>query len=168
MKEYAGNTEEKKQNTVSTVNNRNTRSSLQALSIVDNRPAVKEQRTLQLMMQMKGGDKKGLNPDAADFVPQAQAPLPQVAPYPNIANNTPVNALALNQIINLPPIVHGNYAIVGQWHLGFEVWAMQHGFNNGMVAHFNVQAINDSMLHVYYNALGQLEVVGVGQRPQGY
>ncbi|WP_196159648.1 hypothetical protein [Reinekea sp. G2M2-21] len=175
MKIYAGSTEEKKQNTASTVDNKNTSSSQQAHNIVDNRPAVKEQRTLQLMMQMNGGKKKGLNPNAADFVPQAQQPQPQaqaqqplVAPYPNIANNAPVNALALNQIINLPPIVNGHYAIVGQWHHGFEGWALHHGFNDGMVAHFNVQANNGPMLHVYYNAFGQLEVVGIGQRPQGY
>jgi hypothetical protein len=107
-----------------------------------------------------------LNVNAPAFVPQ-QAQQPQVAPYPIIANNTPVQAALLGQIGNLPQ-ANVNYQIVGEWHEGFEPWAHGHGFNNGMVAHFNVRAGQGPMLHVYHNAAGGLEVVPIGQRPTGY
>lgn len=75
--------------------------------------------------------------------------------------------MVLNMIINLPPS-QLPYQIVREWHLVFEVWAYQDGLNGGYVSHFNIQAAGGPQLHVYYNALGQLEVVGIGQRPTGY
>ena len=71
------------------------------------------------------------------------------------------------QIGNLPPSLYPYY-IIGEWHLGFEGWAVERGINGGRVAHFNVQTYGGPMLHVYFNAYGQLEVVPQGGRPTGY
>ncbi|WP_391090947.1 PAAR domain-containing protein [Vibrio sp. NH-UV-68] len=110
--------------------------------------------------QQQQQSSQGLDVDAPVFVPQGQ--------QPRIANGTPVDPQLLNQIINLSPIQQGQYQIIGQWHEGFEPWAHERGINNGMIAHFNVQAVNGRMLHVYYNAFCQLEVVGIGECPLGY
>jgi hypothetical protein len=105
-----------------------------------------------------------LNPNAVAFQPGGGAAAAAVAP-------APVNPLQhlIPQIINLPP-AQQPYQIARGWHPGFEVWAMAHQnlFPNGVVQHFNVQAPGGLMLHVYHNLNGQLEVVGLRQRPAGF
>ena len=117
-----------------------------------------------------------LNANAQPFVPQQQVPdeqppdpeaPPFYPPYPYIPNGTPVDPFLLALVTGLPES-ENPYQIIGQWHIGFEIWAYQDGLNGGYVAHFNVQAFGGPMLHVYYNALGQLEAVGMGRTPQGY
>lgn len=104
-------------------------------------------------------------------VPQQQGPDPNIQPsfppYPSIPDNTPVDPRLPGFIINLPPSAMP-YQVVRPWHMAFEVWAYEDGLNGGYVSHFNLQVPEGPMLHVYYNAFGQLEVVGIGQRPTGY
>lgn len=94
-------------------------------------------------------------------------PTPPQYYYPDIPNNATVNPEVLGWISNLPPST-STYAIVGQWHIGFETWAYNRGLYSGMVAHFNVRAGAGDMLHLYYNAYGGLEVVPHGYAPSGF
>jgi hypothetical protein len=116
-----------------------------------------------------------LNPDAPAFIPRSSfnpdapafVPRGRQLTYPSIPPGTAVAPDLLQQIVNLPPSQR-RYQIIGQWHDGFEPWAFQHGFNKGSVTHFNVQTPGGPMLHVYWNANGQLEVVPPGGKPRGY
>ncbi|MEP5340718.1 MAG: hypothetical protein ABJL44_13320 [Algibacter sp.] len=52
--------------------------------------------------------------------------------------------------------------------MGFEVWALQAGVADGMVAHYNIRIGNGPVQHVYRNICGVVEIVPLNGRPTGY
>lgn len=93
--------------------------------------------------------------------------VPLTIPYPVIPDNTPVDPALSSLVINLPP-AQSPYQVIEPWLLVFENWAYQNGINGGYVSRFTIQALNGPLLNVYYNAMGQLEAVLPGKKPQGY
>jgi len=102
-----------------------------------------------------------------------EAPLTPT--YPNIpAGGTQTTAIQQKWLRSAYPTAE----LTKHWHYGFEGWAMtnnlvgyssSHGeLGKGWVPHFNVTLPERGECHVYFNAAGNLELVGMGEKPSNF